>query len=438
VLASIGCLTLFAVPATADAHHTPGACSFDAATGELTLLGGNPPVTTGTSADRSPYETFSVSLRNGEYAPTDRRLAESCGAGDATFDDVRSIRAVAHTSRVQLVLADNVYANMAHPKWHIDATDGVALTDVSVALSYGTRAKPYTIAPVTATGPQSLDVSGDGIADIAIPAGTPWIVQVRGSDTSAFSGVVDLRKMNSPKGMRNTIDMGHFSNTLPSTIYGPRAGADVNIVTSNGRDRVTTYGGNDHIDTRGGNDRVSSGAGIDSIGLGLGNDIAYAGPGHDRVYGDSSLSDIGATRRQTGNDTVYGGTGTNYYAFFGGVDRVVGGPGRDMVRTRWSNARLKLGAGNDAVEYDPARAYYKDEPSVMNGQVINCGPGRGDILTVIGTRFGKYRYRKQPGCEIYTPRLVPWRTPAFNDGTDVLYYCSRIAAWCRNHDHHFF
>ena len=121
-------------------------------------------------------------------------------------------------------------------------------------------------------------------------------------------------------------------------------------------DIILTFGGNDVISGRGGDDLIISGGGNDSIGGGGGNDAIFAGSGNDvvgggndddRIFGGkgNDLLDGGAgndlVSGDQGNDTVLGGTGN---------DTVFGGAGNDIVGGGDGNDSLFGGKGNDTVD----------------------------------------------------------------------------------------
>ena len=144
-------------------------------------------------------------------------------------------------------------------------------------------------------------------------------------------------------------------------------------------DIILTFGGNDVISGRGGDDLIISGGGNDSIGGGSGNDAIFAGSGNDvvgggndddRIFGGkgNDLLDGGAgndlVSGDQGNDTVLGGTGN---------DTVFGGAGNDIVGGGDGNDSLFGGKGNDTVDGGAGDDFISGD---RGSDVLTGGAGR--------------------------------------------------------------
>ena len=433
-----GLAILVAAPTSSAAVVQPErSCTFDPATGTLDLRGGVIFDDIDKSKPLTGYEMFRLEESTAADSPADLHLLSFCHAGEATVLDVRHIVVEPTTDKVIITLHDERHPDMKGvPTVRIT---GPAPKRLLIGLSYTKRAKPFVIAPVTALGPEELDVNGDNVADVTLPDGQPWSLYLGWNSNEqfafapAYSGSVDLRKMNADREAQSFLDLYHYAVTTPTTVYGPLNGAPVQVRTGNGDDRITTYGGGDLIDTYGGDDVVSSGGGDDAIGLGAGHDVARAGAGNDRMSADQGVISWGSEREQTGNDYLYGGTGSNYYALGGGFDRVVGGPGRDFVRTYYSRYRLALGAGDDIVGVWPNAKYGTVPPGFFRNRTILCGPGNDTIMYQRSFRPGTFPGHAPASCERMNPRILPayfpWSPGYYNERH---YYCGEARSWCPN------
>ena len=145
--------------------------------------------------------------------------------------------------------------------------------------------------------------------------------------------------------------------------------ADI-ILTFGGNDVISGRGGDDLIISGGGNDSIGGGGGNDAIFAGSGNDVVAGGEGDDRIFGGkgNDLLDGGAgndlVSGDQGNDTVLGGTGN---------DTVFGGAGNDIVGGGDGNDSLFGGKGNDTVDGGAGDDFISGD---RNSDVLTGGAGR--------------------------------------------------------------
>jgi Ca2+-binding RTX toxin-like protein len=117
-----------------------------------------------------------------------------------------------------------------------------------------------------------------------------------------------------------------------------------------GNDRLRGLGGFDVLRGLAGNDVLDGGAGNDRLFGGAGRDVLVGGAGHDRLDGGA------------GNDRLLGGAGRDVLIGGAGTDSISCGPGpRD---------RVIAGPGNDVVNCRNRRG----------GDVIDCGSGRDRVV----------------------------------------------------------
>lgn len=145
--------------------------------------------------------------------------------------------------------------------------------------------------------------------------------------------------------------------------------ADI-ILTFGGNDVISGRGGDDLIISGGGNDSIGGGGGNDAIFAGSGNDVVAGGEGDDRIFGGkgNDLLDGGAgndlVSGDQGNDTVLGGTGN---------DTVFGGAGNDIVGGGDGNDSLFGGKGNDTVDGGAGDDFISGD---RGSDVLTGGAGR--------------------------------------------------------------
>jgi len=145
--------------------------------------------------------------------------------------------------------------------------------------------------------------------------------------------------------------------------------ADI-ILTFGGNDVISGRGGDDLIISGGGNDSIGGGGGNDAIFAGSGNDVVAGGDGDDRIFGGkgNDLLDGGAgndlVSGDQGNDTVLGGTGN---------DTVFGGAGNDIVGGGDGNDSLFGGKGNDTVDGGAGDDFISGD---RGSDVLTGGAGR--------------------------------------------------------------
>jgi hypothetical protein len=127
------------------------------------------------------------------------------------------------------------------------------------------------------------------------------------------------------------------------------------ITGSNASDRIFVLKGNDRVSAGRGNDCVDGADGSDQLTGSTGSDFLIGGPGKDRLDG-GPLHDrlLGGP----GNDVLVGGSGN---------DRITGGPGNDAINAGYGLDRVDAGPGNDVINAATDTRFR---------QRIVCGPGR--------------------------------------------------------------
>ncbi len=112
------------------------------------------------------------------------------------------------------------------------------------------------------------------------------------------------------------------------------------ILALDGDDIINAGGGNDLIFAGAGNDRIFAGDGSDTVFAGIGNDVVFGGNGNDFLFGEAGNDVLDGGR---GSDTVDGGSGNDTLTFIdserGGLDRYIGGTGRDSLVLEFTSAR---------------------------------------------------------------------------------------------------
>ena len=113
-------------------------------------------------------------------------------------------------------------------------------------------------------------------------------------------------------------------------------GREATIVGNDSLNRLTGTSGPDVIVGEGGDDVIFGRGGDDRICGGGGNDQVFGERGNDRLRGNKSAGPTGHAER------LLGGPGRDILMGNGGEDHLLGGPGRD---------RLSGGTGVDQAEY---------------------------------------------------------------------------------------
>ncbi|WP_293122013.1 calcium-binding protein [Microcoleus sp. bin38.metabat.b11b12b14.051] len=141
--------------------------------------------------------------------------------------------------------------------------------------------------------------------------------------------------------------------TPVSSVQNPTRGLDVigtqgdnRLLGTEQADIILTFGGNDVISGRGGDDLIISGGGNDSIGGGAGNDDIFAGTGNDVVDGGSGDDRIFGGK---GSDVIDGNAGNDFLSGDNGDDRIFGGAGNDTALGGKGNDLVSGGDGNDSL-----------------------------------------------------------------------------------------
>ncbi|WP_293331727.1 calcium-binding protein [Microcoleus sp. CAWBG58] len=119
------------------------------------------------------------------------------------------------------------------------------------------------------------------------------------------------------------------------------------ILTFGGNDIIAGGSENDLIFSGGGNDSVGGGSDNDTVYAGTGNDVVDGGNGNDTLFGGKGFDLVNGgdwddfVSGDRGNDTVLGGSGN---------DTALGGDGNDIVLGGDGNDSLFGGRGNDTVD----------------------------------------------------------------------------------------
>lgn len=145
-----------------------------------------------------------------------------------------------------------------------------------------------------------------------------------------------------------------------------------NLVTGDGRDRLTGSDIANEIHAMRGNDTAYGLGGDDILDGGAGNDKLFGGDDDDQLTGGAGKD---ALDGGFGDDTIYGGDGDDKIVETtgGGDDVVYGGNGRD---------RVSLGAGNDTFHDEPETgAAGADRVSGGDGNDMLFGDGGADRLS---------------------------------------------------------
>jgi Ca2+-binding RTX toxin-like protein len=138
------------------------------------------------------------------------------------------------------------------------------------------------------------------------------------------------------------------------------------------------------IDLGAGDDTLSYGgytgviAPLSTVARGIG----AGGPGDDSMTGNG---DLGVSFSGGGGDDDLAGQSTNA-SDGGGADTLRGGAGADTLVGSVGRDTMRAGGGNDAI--------YADAPGRDTDAVIDCGPGRADLLGSIDPTDPEPR-----GCE---------------------------------------
>lgn len=328
--------------ALGDVIDLGGGDSFDNTTGELVI----------STRPGGSGAGFSISADQTEYAP------------GVPYSQIKSVRFVVQPhsgndyTAVRLGTANEVVSRGITTR--VDFTRPEDAVGVSIEVTTNTDAPATIIA-----APRSLDLNGDGSADMSFNA------QLRG-------GFI-LRTGSG----HDTVDLGSLDITSP--VHG---GAFASLRTFGGNDRITSTRirtiispgrGNDHVTgvakphvnafddlfEQAGNDTVVvQEGGRMNARLGTGNDVlrsrgvttASGGPGNDRYYGGPA------------KDQFIGGTG---------VDKFWGGGAKDVFQDASGISHAWMGPGNDSV--------YLDERH-RDRHRVNCGDGKDSTFDVSRNR----------------------------------------------------
>lgn len=193
-------------------------------------------------------------------------------------------------------------------------------------------------------GPAGFTGNGDAGDDVLIGGDGPDLFSGGPGrdrvDTGAGNDSID----NDADGRRDVVRAGagrdEVSGSSPHDRRSDRddidgGAGDDDIRGTGGADRIAGGAGNDRLRGNGGNDRIDGGAGRDTVAGGDGRDVVLGGAGADAVTGE-------------------GGSGED--AARAAVDRLLGGPGNDLLRSvdpRSPRAeRVDCGTGRDRLIAD--------------------------------------------------------------------------------------
>ena len=269
----------------------------------------------------------------------------------------------------------------------LEVTDGSLEVDTTQFIdeSPGPAIPPLTMVATSAT---TIDMTGDGVADILLPrpAGTPL-----GISGTATGDVVDLAALDGDAcatgGVGMTMGAGDDVVRMPQAPRGtaaPPCGGTVYL--GRGDDRFTGGPGDDLVrDERGGALHATFGDGDDI----LDGEFSYRGNGDSwEIPAGSKRSVIDAGRGHDeievpdGHNTIRLGPGDDAAKTGNGGDRVWGGPGDDSIQTGGGDDRALGEAGDDLL----ADENYDQLPSRFWGDdVLVGGPGRDTLSAGFGS-----------------------------------------------------
>jgi hypothetical protein len=173
-------------------------------------------------------------------------------------------------------------------------------------------------------------------------------------------------------------------------LIGSTASAKTGVhAGSQGNDRQSGGAGRDVVDGADGNDRQSGGKGIDALRGGKGKDVQDGGAGADALIGSA------------GADTQRGGPGNDYLAPGGGKDSADGGGGADVM----------VVAGDEG-----------GSPAHGQDRVV-CGPGRDVVWASSRDEVGgdcELVYRGEPRLPLPKPEKRAARIAAIVNGCDLV------------------
>jgi Ca2+-binding RTX toxin-like protein len=386
--------------------QTPATCSFDPATGTVTVLvnGLQAQVTRSSGSIRLPGmgcssigETDLIVVRGGE------------------LDD-----AVAFTG--------NFFPGRTPEEGDSEIEFDIDLGPESeglVRIVTGSNANAFNVARFSENG---IDINGDGDQDVTFAA--PYRVFLISDsgfepdelDASLYPGRVILRGSGVLRGGLaddiieggGQLDGGPGNDRL--TTSGPgvlRGGAGDDLVVGigqleggDGNDQLSGtgvllgQGGNDTLFGRGGPDQLDGGAGNDTLDGGAGDDVLAGGAGNDTLLAVGDVVTDGADQVSggSGNDTVSyaarqiqalvtldgvaddgaGGEGDNVAA---DVENIVGGAADDVLVGSAAANRLHGGPGNDEL-------FGEDGNDRLEGEVgddyLEGGPGTNSLRGAAG------------------------------------------------------
>ena len=141
------------------------------------------------------------------------------------------------------------------------------------------------------------------------------------------------------------------------------ASMPINIIGTEGNDRLEGNHKNNRMLGLGGDDRLYGRQG---------NDVIFGNAGNDRLYGGQ------------GNDNLIGGTGDDYLAGGRGTNRLSGGEGNDILNSRLGNDFLDGGTGTDTARIRANINEYSIKVEQQDPPVIGANGQVGNELPAIG------------------------------------------------------
>ncbi len=131
--------------------------------------------------------------------------------------------------------------------------------------------------------------------------------------------------------------MSSIIGTIDPTNFN---GDGLDIIGTDGADRLFGTERGDLIDAGAGRDVIDAGQGNDSVIGGPGDDIIFGGAGNDFLEGGS------------GNDRIFGGDGDDIINGGAGNDTIIGGAGNDSIYGGAGSDLLFGNAGQDVFIFD--------------------------------------------------------------------------------------
>jgi serralysin len=151
------------------------------------------------------------------------------------------------------------------------------------------------------------------------------------------------------------------------TLMSPHDPSVLQVVGSEGDDRLRGTAHNDHLSGLGGNDRLIGLKGDDRLEGGDGNDVLNGDAGDDVLDGGA------------GNDRLLGGKGNDWLSGGDGHDRLDGGQGDDVFLADPGDDVILGGAGTDLLIVAGRFEDFRIKASGGNYQLLDLNASDGDL-----------------------------------------------------------